>query len=460
MDNSSPLPAATLIALLLLVAGCGSSDSDSGGQAQLQFINGILDTPSLIIELDQDDDTISELRGFSYGAASSLAALERGSYDVRVLYLNPDSEFEEVLLQTQLVLREDTLYQAVLTGSFATAELTVLDRPTDLLGDEDEIELRLINLSMDSVSAYFGDDSAGLAAESFVATVAPGMASDAIRVPFDDDAEYRARVTLDAESELRFESAELQVSDLSRTTLVVTEPPGLDPTVKDLIVVRDAGASQPSNERASSAIRILSAIVDGGTQFIRVLEPATGLPLLETDLAQGEATGFANVRASFVTVEVAPSAADAAVATATVSLNEDDAFTITAGGSLLDDDIGIRASVATPRRAATQVTVQMVNGLRATDDEDVDAVDLYALRIGEALADTAPFALGVGYLAGASAVLPATGYDLVVTTAGSQSILAGPQRLFAQGGTRILLSAQEAAAGGPPNRIEVTTDAD
>ncbi|MEM1437283.1 MAG: DUF4397 domain-containing protein [Pseudomonadota bacterium] len=461
MDTPSSLFVAMLwLFLLPMISGCGSSDSDSGGQTQLQFVNGVLDSPDLIIELEQDDDTISELRSFAYGAASSLVALERGSYGVRVLYLNPDTEFEEVLLETSFALREETIYQAVLSGPFATAELTLLERPADVLADEDEIELRLINLAADSVSAYFGDDSAGLAADAFVATVAPGMASDAIRLPFDDDAEYRARITLDGETVLRFESAEIQVADLSRTTFVVTEPAGLDETVKDLILVRDSGASQPSNERASSAIRILNAIVDGGTQYIRVLEPATGLVLLDADLAQGEATGFTNVRASFVSVEVAPTAADPVIATATVSLNEDEAFTITAGGSVLEDDVGIRASVVAPRKAATQVRFQMVNGLRTTDDEDIDAIDLYALRIGDALADTSPFALGVGYLAGASAVLPATGYDLVATTSGTQSILAGPQRLFAEGGTRVLLSAQEAAAGGPPNRIEISADAD
>jgi len=56
-------------------------------------------------------------------------------------------------------------------------------------------------------------------------------------------------------------------------------------------------------------------------------------------------------------------------------------------------------------------------------------------------------------------VVPARAVDLVITTAGTQSILAGPTRVNLQGATEVLVVVTEAVGGGGPNQVVIhTTD--
>ncbi|XOV84912.1 MAG: hypothetical protein ACFHXK_07255 [bacterium] len=58
-------------------------------------------------------------------------------------------------------------------------------------------------------------------------------------------------------------------------------------------------------------------------------------------------------------------------------------------------------------------------------------------------------------MAGENATLPATTFDFVVTTAGSQSILAGPTRITVRGSTSLTLMAAEGFGGGLPYQVLV-----
>ena len=107
------------------------------------------------------------------------------------------------------------------------------------------------------------------------------------------------------------------------------------------------------------------------------------------------------------------------------------------------------------RQVANSVNIHFVNTLRETDEEDSSAVDFYALRLGDSLSDTAPLATALSYLDGTSVIIGATPYDLVVTTSGTQSILAGPARIFPVGGEQMIVLASEAAGGGLPNQVVV-----
>ena len=63
------------------------------------------------------------------------------------------------------------------------------------------------------------------------------------------------------------------------------------------------------------------------------------------------------------------------------------------------------------------------------------------------MADAFPTHSQVGFLSSTSSVIPATTVDLVVTTAGTQSILAGPTRVNLKGSTEILVVVAETSDG-------------
>jgi len=272
-------------------------------------------------------------------------------------------------------------------------------------------------------------------------------------IEFDEDANYTARVTLDGASEILYDSGRIVVPVASRRTLVVTDATGPDPDTKSLFIVTDAGTQFYPNSVARTGFRIINALSDAGDIQVTVDLSSSGEVLAEATLLFGEATDLTVTQATFVDAMVAAPSTATEQTTITASLNEDTAYAFIVAGSLLADNISVRANELNLRSVAKSINVHIVNALQETDDEDISAVDFYALRIGDSLSDTIPTATSVSFLEGRNALLPATAYDLVVTTAGTQSILAGPARIFPVGGERVIVVAAEASGGGLPYQI-------
>ena len=448
--------ALTLLAVSLsLLSGCGS-DSSSSGNGSLQMINTMEDSPTLFVEVeDSEDDLVETISVFGFQTASSLRSIVRGTYEISVKYIDPETEFEERLITTDVDIFRGNIHTGVLTGTFDDPNLLWFDKPEGIVTDPDseDIEVQAINMSSRSLSLFLGDAAEGLSADALVATLAANEVSDARAVPHDDDADYRARATEDGSSDIIFDSGDINVPVASRRTLVATDPTGPDSNVVSVFVVTDAGSERYQNEQAASGFRLINGIADVADARMVVTTPATGDVLQDVTLLFGQASSFQVADGSFVDVDVFAPASETIATRSTVSLNEDEAYSITAAGSALNQDVSIRANVYDLRSVANSINLHFINTLQETDEEDSSDVDVYALQLGDALSDTAPLASRVGFLESTSVVLGATSYDLVVTTSGTQSILAGPQRIFPDSGeVRIALSA-EAVGGGEPNQI-------
>lgn len=449
-----------LVLVLLGCTGCGSDESSDDGTGFVQFVNGIQDAPALLVEIEEDGDLIESVSALAYTGASSLTSFARGAYEVDFYFEDPEDGFNQRLLSADLEVRRNTIYLGLLTGSFDNPQLTWIEKPEGTVTDADseDIEVQVINLSEDSLAFYLGDDDDGLAADALITTIASGETSTATLLPYDDDADYRARLTLDGASEIVFESESLGIPEASRQTLVATDSVGPDLTAKSLFVVGDAGATTLPNGVANAGFRLFNAVPDVADARLVVESSALGDGLIDAGLLFGASTALQVADASFIDVELYVPADATDQTRTTVSLSSDTAYVIIAAGNALDDDVSVRANELALRPIANAVNVHLVNALSETDDEDVSAVDFYALPLGDSLADTAPAATSVGFLEGRNAILPATPYDLVVTTAGTQSILAGPARFFPTGGERQISVAAENAGGGLPNQILSTTD--
>ena len=235
----------------------------------------------------------------------------------------------------------------------------------------------------------------------------------------------------------------------------MTDSQSPDPTTTSALLVSEAGSTRFSNAVSISSVQLLNAVSDDPALAVELVETATGTPLLTGDLAFSGLSGFVDAAPGFLTVTVSPDGGGTRTNT-TVSIDEDAFYTVVVGGRALDDTIVSRVNRAEYRRAATQGAIEFVNGLTATDDEDVSAVDFYALEVGDSLADVAPVFANVDFLDSATGFLPATTLDLVVTTAGSESILAGPVRYLVPDGEADSIAVLEASGGGQPNQIVIT----
>ena len=443
------------------LSGCGSSDSDSSDSTGfIQIINGIEDSPVLTVEILDGDDVVDTIPSLAFQGASTLLTFARGPYEVDFFFEDPDTGFEERFISSEIDVTRNSIVTAVLTGTFADAQIIWLDKPegdaTDT--DSEEIEVTAINLSDQSVAVYLGDDEEGTSVDNLVGTVTASMATDPVEFSYDDDADYHVRVVSEQSSDLIYDSDRIGVFESTRNTIVVTDNIGPDPTTISAFLVTDSGATGYANSLASSAFVIVDSVPDADTVDATVRVAATSEELVSTSLMFTGASQPVVAEANFVDV-VATTSTDPGVSfSTTVSLNQDTAYSFVIAGPSLTEEVSIRANERDLRRVANGVNVHFVNTLRETDDEDSSEVDFYALRLGDSLSDTAPIGTGIEYLSGFSEIVGATPYDLVVTTGGTQSILAGPARIFPEGGERLIVVAAEAPGGGPPFQLDVVVD--
>jgi len=443
-----------------LVLGCGSSDSnDPLPDGAVQVVNAILDAPILQIDFELDDDTTVSFGGIGFKAASPVSSLASDDYLMTVQYTDPDQNaLANLLSDIDIEIDPNIIHTVILAGSFAVPEVIILEKDAAIfsVGDEEQIEVQILNLSDATAAVYLGPDNEVISSATLLGNVTSGSNTDAVLLgEVDDDDEYRLRLTNDGSDELIYDSGEFSIPVRARRTIVVTESIGPDPDVRNAFLLTETGTVEFPNEVARAGVRIVNAVADELTTDIQVTIPSTLEVVEDVTLSFPDATEFVPVEPSFVNIAVEFSSAPGSTTNSTVSLDEDTFFTIVVGGSVLDEEISIRASTTTLRPVATQASLQFVNTLRTTGITDFDRVDLYALPIGDALADAAPTFGQVEYLGGASGSLDATTFDLVVTTAGTQSILAGPIRINVQGSTSLLVLATEAAGGGLPNQIIV-----
>ncbi|MCH1597595.1 MAG: hypothetical protein L7S71_05090, partial [Pseudomonadales bacterium] len=128
----------------------------------------------------------------------------------------------------------------------------------------------------------------------------------------------------------------------------------------------------------------------------------------------------------------------------------------TGSGGQADGGLLMRANQMNFRSVANSINVHFINALSETDEEDVNAVDFYALGDDDSLSESSPVLSGVGYLEGGSIVLDAKSYRFLITTRNTHSILAGPEPLSPpQGGEKYIIAASEAIGGGTPNILTV-----
>lgn len=449
-----------------MLAGCGKGTSGPEPDGAIQIINAIDDSPTLSFEIKlSDDDTVTQnLGSLDFQRASAITGLAAATYELTVRYVDPESGTDFNLMSSFIFDVEPNIMHAlVLRGAFSNPSISMLDKDLNDIFDDsddiDEIEVQVFNLSDDTVNVYLGDPDSTLSSETLIGTFGFDSASKPTLIEDGENSLYRLRITEDSTSRVVYDSGDFDIPASGRRLIIINDGFGPDPDTKSAFVVVEGGASIYHNEVAHAGIRLFNAVADAAIATVEVTVPSTSEQVANSALAFRQVTDFITVDPSFLNVGVEfPDDSDSAINT-TVSLNQDTFFTVVVGGSFLDGSVAIQAAQTAIRPVATGTNIQFVNGLDTTTIDDYDRVDLYALPIGDALADAAPNLGQVGFLSSASSTVPATAVDLVITTAGTQSILAGPTRVNLQGGTEVLVVITQAVGGGGPNQLVIhTTD--
>ena len=450
------------IGLLVAVIGCGSSDDSSNPESgYLQVINGLNDSPDLKLELrDDGDDLVVSSESFGFQRASALLALNEGVYQLEINSEDPESGFEDLLLEREIDIHADVIQTLVLEGALATSTFRLIEKDAGDIsevredGEDDRLQLQVINLSASTVSVYVADEVDRPDQENLVGTVAAGAHSDPVEFVFDADADYRIRLTADASDELLFESNEVDFAPNTRATIVVNDNVGPDPDSRNVWLVRDDGTAPQQNRLARSGFRVVNLVQDVADAAISITKDVGDADLFTATMLPMDISSFTRTNPGFVRIEARAPSGATALETASVSLDPDTAYSllVTGSGGQADGGLLMRANEMDLRPVGNAINVHFLNALAETDQNDVTEVDFYALGDDDSLSGSSPVLSSVGYLQGGSIVLAAKSYRFLVTTANSHSILAGPEPLAApQGRGQYIVSASEALGWGTPN---------
>ena len=455
------------VAVLLAAVGCGSSDDSSEPESgYLQVINGLNDSPDLKFELrDDEDDVVVSSDLFGFQRASALLVLNEGVYQLEINVDDPTSGFEDLLQDKEIDIHSGVIQTFVLEGSLASNSIRSIEKDFGDLtetredGEDDQLQLQVINLSADTVSVYVADEVDRPDQENLVGTVASGSHSDPIEFVYDEDAEYRVRLTADASDELLFESNEVDFSPNSRTTIIVNDNVGPDPDSRNVWLVRDNGAAPQQNRLAKTGFRVVNLVQDAADATITITNDIGDLNLFSATMVPTDIGSFTGVDSGFVRIEARAPSDNGVLETASVSLDADTAYSllVTGSGGQADGGLLMRANQMNFRSVANSINVHFINALPETDEEDVDEVDFYALGDDDSLSNSSPILSGVGYLEAGSAVLDAKSYRFLITTQDTHAILAGPVPLSSlEGGERYIIVASVAIGGGTPTELRIS----
>lgn len=451
----------TVFFIVLLVAcGNGESDDDGGsGSGSVQIINSMLDSPEIIVRVMKDDDTISTT-DVSYQETTGVDSLDLGNYAVLLEYQNPlDNSLTTVYSEYDFSVVEDKVLTIIISGEFSSPQFHELEKnSSDSFSDDEEVEefeLEVINLASDSTEVYLEGqlDNSGAP----LVSLTPGSFSDPVILEDYDNSSYRFLVE-DGSGEVYFDSGKIDFDENSRSLLIITDSAGPDSSKKSAYLVDSTGVDVYVNEEVGSYLRLVNLIPDDEKSNVDISYSATSEAVSEDLLAFGELKNKGLIETGFVDVAASSDSDSLLSKTSAVSLSNDAYETVVVGGRWGDSTVAIGSLSGKLRPLAKVANIQFFSGLIETDDDDIDEVDLYAIEIGGSLSAEIPICVDVGYMSGCTTTLSATtSYDVVVTTSGTNLIIAGPVRLTPEELSTILLLAAESEGGGEPYSIYVET---
>lgn len=457
-----------LLTLSLFLTGCSDSDDDDDVDgivdATALLVNGIPDSPPLTItfDVDPDEDDLtpesSTLINFQQATSSQLITTSNFSY--RVSYENPVSEQTVTLIaETNLTIESSTIHTLLLTGTFDTPAVVSLTKPVGDLDTTEELEaeIEMINLSsVDPVSVSLSEQGSTSVP---AATLSPGGSIEPYRL----NSELTYDLSLEDVNDTLYAVDQLEFTNRSRRTLVITDDLSTNPASVSVFLVTESGSIITfENILANPALKVVNLVADKTPLNIEISDSFSEAQQLLTSLEFLEASSQIEVDLASVFLDVlVTDASDQAQYSSILSLDGGLSYTLLLAGLARDESISGRLESNDPRPISTLSNVQVIHGVSSrVIDEDGESetieLDVYKLLGGESLSDVSPIASGLDFTESQLVTLPASPTIFVVTEAGTETIVAGPEPLILEPKSNPLLVVSESEGGGLPMKLSLT----
>lgn len=133
------LSASMIIGVSLSLTACSwdlglDSDSSSSSTGYYQFVNLVAQSPTIQIEIEDDEDALVEL---AYGEASELESVSKGTYDLTFNQILPNSENDEFISDDSVSVSKNKTSTYIMYGDTEAPAFLTLNTDISDLFDED-----------------------------------------------------------------------------------------------------------------------------------------------------------------------------------------------------------------------------------------------------------------------------------------------------------------------------------
>ena len=441
-----------LVLAAALLGACSSSDSPiitlvtPPATADLQVLHASPDAP--LVDIFHNGTAVLEDVDFKVG--SGRLVVEAGTQNVEVAGILADGTMISAIGPVDLTLDADTIYTVVAVNNLAEIEPVILAQPrTAVSAGSARLNVLHGSASAPPVDVYLTTVDADLTGLAATATLAFTESTGPVEVAAGD---YEVQVTLAGDQNtIVYQSGLVALGDGNDLVITAVENTTTGTSPITLMVLNGTGAGEIADKAAGAALRVFHTSPDAPAVDI-VVNDGFNAPLVP-GLAFPNFAGYVQVPGADYNVKVTvANDPGVIVIDADLSLAATQAYDVLA----IDNLASITALVLNddPRPVAAYSKVRIVHSSPTAQD-----VDIYVTAAGTDINTVEPtlagvtFAASTGYLA-----LPGGDYDVTVTPAGTKDAAIGPATLtFADGDVQTVV-ARDAAGGGGPLNVILTSD--
>jgi hypothetical protein len=436
----------------LVLASCGGSSYDGNGNGNLgkpitsgflRMVNTLPDSPTLLAGLDG-----LTLTRVSFAQATALQQLASGKYAIDVQYIDPGAVTVTLINKEQTTLEADTQATVFIVGTLNDRHTKTVVNPLPAITAGDaEVQVMQTVASQSSLDVYLTDAAADIATTPKLTTLAFDQVSDLATISAGTN--YRLRVTAAGSTTVLYDSGVFPIADMTRVMFVVVDYFGPGGSGFRVVQLNNQNATNFPNEALPVAFRVANMIATVPSADLYV-GPVAGTPTF-AGVAFGSVAPLQQFPPGTLACTLTVAGDPATVLfTGNVSLTSGETRTL-----VLTKGVGNAASRITidnTRPISSEGQLQIVNAAPSSTP-----TDMFLIPPGQSTTNTTAKVVNQPLLSIAGAIAAAGTYDMAFTPTANTTPIAGPAPLEIVNGDIHTIYVIDAAGGGPPFQIVVST---
>ncbi|RYV02432.1 hypothetical protein SOPP22_10295 [Shewanella sp. OPT22] len=262
-----------LLASIVGLSGCGSSDDDNDKTGYIKFYNASKNSPAVFLTVDEDlnsndsDDFENTYSAVEYGIATSDKSVPTGKQFYELAWQDDDSKDRddlELIAEGQVKIKNEAVQLIVLTGDILQPETTLFDIPVIDEEDDDDNDLfnfRVLNVhpNAKSVELHYSKSNETFNEAKPIVQLALKELSD--NQKFDQD-DYTFYITEAGETDVLFTSEEMSFDYPSQYILVIRENSGAGNLPYILDRVSTSSTTEHQDFNASAKFKVFNGVTE------------------------------------------------------------------------------------------------------------------------------------------------------------------------------------------------------